>query len=122
MLLELGHGVLEAADGRRAMEPLRVHRNVDLLFTDIGLPGGVNGRQLSDQAQQLRPKSEVLFTAGYARNAIVHQVRPDPVNLQTVHVRSAGGQDPACSQRLVMGTGIQNLHQRLNLNNAASGS
>ncbi len=51
---------------------------VRLLFTDVGLPGGLNGRQLADKARQLRPDLVVLFTSGYARNAIVHHGRLDP--------------------------------------------
>ncbi|WP_425158678.1 hypothetical protein [Candidatus Binatus sp.] len=49
-----------------------------MLFTDIGLPGGLNGRQLADEARLRRPHLRVLFTSGYARSAIVHQGRLDP--------------------------------------------
>ena len=52
--------------------------SVDLLFTDVGLPGGMNGRQLADEACRRRPTLKVLYTTGYARNAIVHQGRLDP--------------------------------------------
>jgi CheY-like chemotaxis protein len=48
------------------------------VFTDIGLPGGMNGRQLADEAQRRWPNLRVLFTTGYARNAIVHDGRLDP--------------------------------------------
>jgi len=48
------------------------------VFTDIGLPGGMNGRQLADEARRRRPALKVLFTNGYARNAIVHHGRLDP--------------------------------------------
>jgi CheY-like chemotaxis protein len=48
------------------------------LFTDVGLPGGMNGRQLAEAARSLRRKLKVLFTTGYARNAIVHDGRLDP--------------------------------------------
>jgi hypothetical protein len=51
--------------------------NIRLLFTDVGLPGGLNGRQLADLVLRSRPDLEVLFTTGYARNAIVHQGRLD---------------------------------------------
>jgi CheY-like chemotaxis protein len=51
---------------------------VDLLFTDIIMPGGMNGRQLADEAKRRRPDLKVLFTTGYARNAIVHHGRLDP--------------------------------------------
>ena len=49
-----------------------------MLFTDVGLPGGMNGRQLASAARQLNRKLKVLFTTGYARNAIVHEGRLDP--------------------------------------------
>jgi CheY-like chemotaxis protein len=51
---------------------------VRLLVKDVGLPGGLNGRQLADQARQRRPDLKVLFTTDYARNAIVHHGRLDP--------------------------------------------
>ncbi len=78
MLHQLGYRVLEAIDGLHALEVLQHEPGIDLLFTDIGLPGGINGRQLSEQARQRSPGLKVLFTSGYARNAIVHQGRLDP--------------------------------------------
>ena len=51
--------------------------NIRLLFTDVGLPDGPNGRQLADLMLRSRPDLEVLFTTGYARNAIVHQGQLD---------------------------------------------
>jgi PAS domain S-box-containing protein len=78
MLRELGHRVLEAPDGPGALRLLEDRTDVDLLFTDIGLPGGVNGRQLADRARLLRPDLKVLFTSGYALNAMAHQGRLDP--------------------------------------------
>ena len=51
---------------------------IRLLFTDVGLPGGLNGKQLADKARRLRPAIKVLFTTGYARDAIVHRGRLDP--------------------------------------------
>jgi PAS domain S-box-containing protein len=76
-LRELGFTVLEASDGPTALRTLEQHREVKLLFTDVGLPG-LNGRELVDLARQRRPGLAVLFTSGYARNAIVHQGRLDP--------------------------------------------
>ena len=68
---ELGYTVLEATDGRSALEILGLHPEIDLLFTDVGLPG-MNGRQLADEALRRAPRLKVVFTTGYARNAIVH--------------------------------------------------
>lgn len=77
-LLELGYRVLEAEDGPTALHILDKDRDIRVLFTDIGLPGGMNGRQLADEARARRPDLKVLFTSGYARNAIVHDGRLDP--------------------------------------------
>ena len=63
---------------RTALRVLDAHREIALLFTDVGLPGGMNGRQLADEALRRRPDLKVLFTSGYARNAIVHNGRLDP--------------------------------------------
>jgi signal transduction histidine kinase/CheY-like chemotaxis protein len=78
LLTELGYRVLAAADSDAAMLLLGEHPEIDLLFTDVGLPGGTNGRQLADAAHVLRPDLKVLFTSGYPRNAIVHHGRLDP--------------------------------------------
>ena len=78
MLSELGYRVLEVPDGFRALQVLNDRPDINLLFTDVGLPGGLNGRQLADRAKILRPDLRVLFTSGYARHAIVHQGRLDP--------------------------------------------
>jgi PAS domain S-box-containing protein len=78
MLRELDYRVVEASDGHAALRLLDAHRETVLLFTDVGLPGGMNGRQLADEARRRRPDLKVLFTSGYARNAIVHHGRLDP--------------------------------------------
>ncbi|MGE0746959.1 MAG: response regulator, partial [Rhodospirillales bacterium] len=78
ILTELGYGVIEAATGPAALALLDGGAVADLLFTDVGLPGGMNGRQLANEAQARRPGLKVLFTTGYARNAIVHDGRLDP--------------------------------------------
>jgi PAS domain S-box-containing protein len=75
---ELGYTVLEAPLAATALHLLERHPEIKLLFTDIGLPGGMNGRQLADAARKVRPDLKVLFTTGYARNAIVHDGRLDP--------------------------------------------
>ena len=77
-LHELGYQVLEAPNARAAIQMLESHPEVDVLFTDIGLPGGMNGRQLAEEARQRHANLKVLFTTGYARNAIVHDGRLDP--------------------------------------------
>jgi signal transduction histidine kinase len=77
-LRELGYRVVEAADGAAALRLIETDGSVRLLFTDVGLPGGMNGRQLADQARHLKPGLKVLFTTGYARNAIIHHGRLDP--------------------------------------------
>ncbi|HXR85545.1 MAG TPA: PAS domain S-box protein [Stellaceae bacterium] len=78
MMRELGYTVLAATDGQSALRLLDAHREIVLLFTDVGLPGGMNGRQLADEALRRRSGLKVLFTSGYARNAIVHHGRLDP--------------------------------------------
>ena len=78
MLRELGYNVVAAVDGHAALRMLDAHREIALLFTDVGLPGGMNGRQLADEAQRRRSALKVLFTSGYARNAIVHHGHLDP--------------------------------------------
>jgi len=78
LLRELGYTVLEAADADAGLSRLSAHPEIRLLFTDVGLPGALNGRGLADEARRLRPDLRVLFTTGYARDAIVHQGRLDP--------------------------------------------
>jgi CheY-like chemotaxis protein len=77
-LRELGYQVLEAPNARAALRVLENHAEVTGIFTDVGLPGGMNGRQLAEEARKHRPTLKVLFTTGYARNAIVHEGRLDP--------------------------------------------
>jgi CheY-like chemotaxis protein len=77
ILRELGYDVLEAPLAMAGLQLLERHPEIRLLFTDVGLPGGMNGRQLADEARRRRPDLKVLFTTGYARNAIVHDGRLD---------------------------------------------
>lgn len=70
-LRELGYVVLQAEDGESALALLEQQPRVDLLFTDIVMPG-MNGRRLAEAARRARPELKVLFTTGYTRNAIVH--------------------------------------------------
>jgi len=78
VLRELGYTVIEAADAAGALAALDEHPRVDLLFTDVVLPGGVHGHKLAAQVRERRPGVQVLFTSGYTRNAIVHNGRLDP--------------------------------------------
>jgi CheY-like chemotaxis protein len=78
MLRELGYRVLDAPDGATGLRVLDAHPEITLLFTDVGLPGGMNGRRLADEALLRRPDLKVLFTSGYTGDAIVHHGRLDP--------------------------------------------
>jgi PAS domain S-box-containing protein len=78
MLEDLGYRVLEAGDGERALTMLEDGPEIDLLFTDVVMPGPVSGTDLAEQARALHPDLEVLFTSGYTENAIVHHGRVDP--------------------------------------------
>ena len=71
VLSDLGYTVLEAGDGRAGLSILESTVRVDLLLTDVGLPGGMNGRQLADASRQRRPDLKVLFMTGYADTVVV---------------------------------------------------
>lgn len=73
----LGYTALEAANGADALAIIDAHDDIDLLFTDIIMPGNMNGRQLADEAVRRRPGLKTLFTSGYTENAIVHHGRLD---------------------------------------------
>ena len=77
ILEELGYSVLSAGDGAAALEILSGGDHVDLLLTDVVMPGGLNGRQLANKAAGLRPDLRILYMTGYTRNAIVHRGRLD---------------------------------------------
>jgi CheY-like chemotaxis protein len=77
ILRELGYRAVEAHDGPSALRLLERQARVDLLFTDVVLPGGITGAQVAAQARELKPSLKVLFTTGYARNAIIHHGRLD---------------------------------------------
>ena len=78
LLEELGYRVLEAGSGPEALELLEQCQEIDLLFTDVVMPGGLSGRALADAAHALRPDLPVLYTSGYTENAIVHHGRLKP--------------------------------------------
>ena len=72
VLQEAGYVVSEAADGPAGLRQLQSDARIDLLVTDVGLPGGLNGRQVADAARALRPELKVLFITGYAENAVLN--------------------------------------------------
>ena len=71
VLEDQGYATIEASDGPSGMRVLRSAARIDLLITDVGLPDGMNGRQIADAARELRPDLKVLFITGYAENAVV---------------------------------------------------
>ncbi len=75
-LRDLGYRVLEAKDGVAALQLLQANSRVDLLVTDVGLPGGLNGRQVADQARESHPALPVLFITGFAGNVLREQLAP----------------------------------------------
>ena len=77
MLRDQGYRVLTATDAATALQLLESEPDIQLLFTDVVLPRGVNGRQLAGEARRRSPTLLVLFTTGYTRNAIFHQGRLD---------------------------------------------
>ena len=78
VLTELGYRVLVAADAEEALRLAAQQPAIDLLFTDVVLPGPLTGRDLANRLSQRYPDLPVLYTTGYTRNAIVHQGRLDP--------------------------------------------
>jgi len=77
MLHELGYCVIEAGDGAAALRQLEAHPEVRFLFSDVGLPGDYNGRELAEEAVRRRPYLKVLFTTGYGLDGIIHEGRLD---------------------------------------------
>jgi CheY-like chemotaxis protein len=73
----LGYTTLEAANASDALRIIDDVATIDLLFTDVIMPGGMNGRQLVDEALKRRPGLKTLYTSGYTENAIVHHGRLD---------------------------------------------
>jgi CheY-like chemotaxis protein len=71
VLAEVGYRVIEAADGPAGLKIVQTGGRIDLLITDVGLPNGLNGRQVADAARDINPKLKVLFITGFAENAAV---------------------------------------------------
>jgi signal transduction histidine kinase/CheY-like chemotaxis protein len=78
VLGELGYTVIEAADSAAGLKLLRSDVHIDLLITDVGLPGGMNGRQMADAGLELRPGLKTLFITGYAENAVIGEGQLQP--------------------------------------------
>ena len=77
-LEDLGYRTLEAGDGPEGLKILRSGVRIDLLITDVGLPNGMNGRQVADAARELRPGLKVMFVTGYAETAVLSHGHLDP--------------------------------------------
>ncbi len=78
VLLDAGYRVVEAPDGPAGLKMLQTDARIDLLITDVGLPGGMNGRQVADAGRAIRPQLKVLFITGYAENAVVGNGHLEP--------------------------------------------
>ncbi|MBY4766957.1 ATP-binding protein [Burkholderia ambifaria] len=78
MLTQLGYKVLTASDGEAALQILDCDAHIDLLFTDVIMPGRIKGGELARRAAQRTPPLPVLFTSGYTRDEIFHSGRLDP--------------------------------------------
>ena len=78
VLSDLGYVSVEAADGAAGLKILQSDIRIDLLVTDVGLPGGMNGRQVADAARMLRPVLKVLFITGYAETTVMGNGHLEP--------------------------------------------
>jgi CheY-like chemotaxis protein len=78
VLQDAGYRVLEAADGSVGFKIMQSNPRIDLLITDVGLPGGMNGRQVADAGRRIHPHLKVLFITGYAENAVVGNGHLEP--------------------------------------------
>lgn len=78
VLDELGYTVIGAADGAAGIKVLQSGAKIELLITDVGLPGGMSGRQVADAARVLRPGLKVLFITGFAENAAIGNGHLEP--------------------------------------------
>ena len=71
ILEDLGYTAIEAGDSAAGLKVLQSDVRIDLLVTDVGLPGGMNGRQMADAGRKRAPDLKVLFITGYAENAVL---------------------------------------------------
>jgi CheY-like chemotaxis protein len=98
VLEDLGYAAIEAGDGASGLKVLQSNVRIDLLVTDVGLPGGLNGRQMADAARLNRPDLKVLFITGYAENAVLNhghlahgaQVMTKPFAMEALATRIRG--------------------------------
>jgi len=81
LLDELGYASIEAEDGAAGLRILRSGVPIDLLVTDVGMPGGITGRHLADAARTLRPELRVLFITGYTETAVLSDARMSGVRV-----------------------------------------
>ena len=100
-LKALGYRVITTSNGPAALEVLRQPGQIDLLFTDVVMPGGLFGPQLADEASRLRPGLKVLFTSGYSEHPFTSADRPDARFLS----KPFGRQDLALMLREVLQAG-----------------
>jgi CheY-like chemotaxis protein len=77
-LRELGYRILDAAEAAGALKILESEAPIDLLLTDVVLPGALTGRDLAEAAKQLRRGLKILFSSGYTQSSIDHQGKLDP--------------------------------------------
>jgi CheY-like chemotaxis protein len=76
-LADLGYEVIEARDSASALAALKEQGPIELLFTDVVLPGGTTGADLAREARKLQPDLKILYTTGYARSALDKEQRTD---------------------------------------------
>ncbi len=103
MMTDLGYATLEAQDSTAGLQILQSSARIDLLISDIGLPGGMNGRQMAEAAMTIRPDLKVLFITGYAENAVFNhghlapgmQVLTKPFEMRVLASRVSGLIEPA---------------------------
>jgi signal transduction histidine kinase/PAS domain-containing protein len=78
VLEDLGYTAIEAGDGPEGLKVIRSDVRIDLLITDVGLPNGMNGRQVADAAREIRPGLKVMFVTGYAETTVLNNGHLDP--------------------------------------------
>ena len=99
ILEDLGYTAIEARDSAAGLKVLQSDVRIDLLVTDVGLPGGMNGRQMADAARVTRPDLKVLFITGYAENAVLGNGHLAPgMAVLTKPVRDRGTWRPASAR------------------------